>query len=165
MLGGIAWNFEFHIQTHITQSTKAMKSTIRNFQKFQKLFPNEDVCLEYVFKKTSSQKCDSCGEGKRYRVSGRKCYACSRCGKQLHPLSNTLFEKSSTPLTMWFYAIFIIAHSKRAISARDLEGHLGVTYKTAWRMLNGINKRTKTRGDETPVGTERFWSLLDEIVC
>ena len=81
----------------------------------------------------------------------------------MHPLSGTVFEKSSTPLTLWFYAIFIIAQSHSIISVKEFEQHLGVTYKTAWRMLNLIKKKVqKNKTNSLP--QEDFNSLLDRII-
>lgn len=114
-----------------------MKHTIRNFQNFQKQFPSDGACLDYIFINTG-RSCANCTRGQLYRVSGRKCYGCSVCGYQVHPLAGTIFEKSSTPLSLWFYAIYIMAQSKNTLSAKDLERHLGVTYKTAWRMCKQI---------------------------
>jgi transposase len=139
-----------------------VKATIRNYQNFQKLFPNEEACFEYVFKNSCNVKCNMCAAGKRYRVSSRKCYACSRCGKQIHPLANTIFEKSSTSLALWFYAVFIITHAEKPVSARELERHLGVTYKTAWRMLKNI--KTEMSSQERVRGADGFWMLLNHIV-
>jgi hypothetical protein len=56
----------------------------------------------------------------------------------LHPLADTIFRKTTTPLKDWFYAIYLFSVSKNGVSAKELERHLGVTYKTAWRMAKQI---------------------------
>jgi transposase-like protein len=53
-------------------------------------------------------------------------------------MANTIFEKSTTPLTYWFYAIFLFTKSKNGLSASELQRQIGVTYKTAFRMLHKI---------------------------
>ena len=96
-------------------------------QEFRKDFPDEKACLEYIFNRKYP---DIKGY---YYVKGRKCFANSK-GKQIHPIKGTVFEHSSTPLTLWFYAIYLFSSSRNGVSAKELQRQLGVTYKTAWRM-------------------------------
>ena len=84
-------------------------------------------------------KCRKCQEvTKHHRLNDRKAYSCQYCGTQVYPLAGTMFEKSSTPLKSWFYAMYIMASTRTRISAKQLERELGVTYKTAWRMFKQI---------------------------
>lgn len=105
-----------------------MKYTI---MQFQKEFPNDDVCLDFIFKKRfwSQEQFN-----KYYRVKGRKCFAHSETGQQIHPTSDTIFHKSRTSLVLWFFAIFLFSQSKNGVSAKELQRQLGVTYKCAYRM-------------------------------
>ncbi|MFA5010189.1 MAG: IS1595 family transposase [Patescibacteria group bacterium] len=114
-----------------------MKYTIRQFRAD---FPDEDTCLEYVFKKRFPEA------EQYYRVKGRKCWA-NPAGEQIHPLAGTIFAKSSTPLTLWFYAIYMFAQSKNGVAAKELERQLGVTYKCAWRMARQIRKLMSDDGE------------------
>lgn len=111
------------------------------YKDFKKEYPNDDACLEAVFQDRFGQVkfCPSCGaETKFYRVKKRQCYACKWCSYQLFPLAQTIFRKTTTPLTDWFYAIYLVSVAKNGISAAELQRHLGVTYKTAWRMHKQI---------------------------
>lgn len=120
---------------------------------FNKEFPDEDTCLDKVFEERYGdvKDCPSCGviNTKFYRVTGRKCYACMHCGYQLHPLAETIFHKSSTPLKSWFYAIYLFSVSKNGVAAKELERHLGVTYKTAHRMARQIRSLME---EQTQIG-------------
>jgi transposase-like protein len=113
-------------------------------KQFDSDFPNDDVCLNTIFQNRYGhvKTCPKCAviDTKFYRVKGRKCYACMHCGYQLHPLAKTIFHKSETPLTSWFYAIYLFSVSKNGVSAKEVERHLGVTYKTAHRMCRQIRK-------------------------
>lgn len=129
-----------------------MKYTIKDLRKE---FATEDKCLAYVFQ----QKHGSI-EG-YYRVSNRKCWAHKDTGHQIHPLAGTIFAKSSTPLILWFHAIFLFSSSKNGVSAKELQRQLGVTYKCAWRMAHEIRKLMTQDGpwltgtveaDETYIG-------------
>lgn len=52
----------------------------------------------------------------------------------------TIFENSSTPLTKWFYAIYLFATKNNRITYRELQKELSVTLKCAWRIGNDIRK-------------------------
>ena len=58
----------------------------------------------------------------------------------MHPAVGTLFEKSRTPLQLWFYAIYLFTTSRHRVSGKELERQLGVTYKCAYRMGQEIRK-------------------------
>ncbi len=105
-----------------------MKYTITQFKAE---FPDEATCLRYIFEKKYP------GLKGWYPVKGRKCFA-NAAGKQIHPVKGTIFEKSATPLTLWFYAIFLFSVSKNGVAAKELQRQLGVTYKCAWRMAKQI---------------------------
>lgn len=114
---------------------KTDKYTIKNLQQ---QFPSDDVCLDFLFDALHSREC-SCG-GTYSRVKGRKQYQCSKCRFQIAPTAGTIFHKSATPLTTWFYALFVFSNAKSGISAKELERQIGVTYKCAWRMLKQIRR-------------------------
>jgi len=52
----------------------------------------------------------------------------------LHPTVSTPFEKTRTPLQLWFYAIHLFTTTRHGVSGKELQRQLGVTYKTAWRV-------------------------------
>ncbi|MDG2003882.1 MAG: IS1595 family transposase, partial [Novosphingobium sp.] len=62
------------------------------------------------------------------------------CGHHLHPTVGTPFEKSRTPLQLWFYAIFLFTTTRNGVAAKELERQLGVTYKCAHRMAAKIRE-------------------------
>jgi len=110
-------------------------------KQFDREYPNDNVCLEAVFQARFGdlEFCPRCAaQTKFYKIKKRKAYACMHCAYQLHPLANTIFRKSSTSLKDWFFAIYLFGVSKNGVSAKELERHLGVTYKTAWRMAKQI---------------------------
>ncbi len=125
------------------------KYTIRDFQSE---FPNDDVCLEWLkdFLYPAGIECHICGKvTKHHKVKSRKSYSCDVCGHHVHPTAGTIYHKSSTPLTLWFYAIYLMSSTRCGISAKQLERELGVTYKTAWRMFKQI--RSMLQEDRSPL--------------
>lgn len=116
-----------------------MRFTVKQFNE---RFPTDDACLDYMFAQAygSMPACLKCGvvDPRYYRVRGRKCFECKDCGYQLHPLAGTIFHKSSTSLRDWFYVIYLFSVAKNGVSAKEVERHLGVTYKTAWRIAKQV---------------------------
>ena len=109
---------------------------------FLKKYGTSDKCLEAIFnlKYPHGAYCEQDKMVSRfYKISDRQVYQCS-CGYQIAPLAGTIFEKSSTPLQYWFYAIFIMSTTRSGVSAKQLQRELGVTYKTAWRMFQQVRK-------------------------
>ena len=53
-------------------------------------------------------------------------------------MKGTIFERSTTPLRLWFYAIYLMASTGSEISAAQLERELGVSYRTARRIRSRI---------------------------
>lgn len=114
-------------------------------EQFNEQFPNDDVCLESIKEMRhpgGMARCDSeqCKDAirKHHRVSGRTAYACDYCGKHIFPLAGTIFEKTSTSLRLWFYAMYQMGSTRCGISAKQIQRETGITYKTAWRMFRQI---------------------------
>lgn len=126
------------------------KETKYGLREFKAEFPDDDACLAFLFNTRHTKEC-SCG-GVYARLKGRKQYQCSKCRFQIAPMTGTIFEKSSSPLTLWFHAMFIFSNAKSGISAKEMERQLNVTYKTAWRILHLIRKSLK-QSDKQLKGT------------
>ncbi len=135
--------------------------------KFNADFPDEEACFDHITSLVYPDgiECRTCGEvRKHHKLTHRKALSCDQCGTHVYPLASTIFEKSTTPLKSWFYAMFLISSTRCGISAKQLERELGVTYKTAWRMFNQIRKLMgeqleafggEVEADETYVGGRR----------
>lgn len=114
------------------------KETKYGISSLKKDFPTDNACLEYLFDTLYDRTC-SCG-GTYSLMATRKQFQCSKCRKQIAPTVNTIFHKSSTPLTLWFHAIHVFSNAKSGISAKEMERQLEVTYKTAYRILKLIRE-------------------------
>lgn len=120
-----------------------------SFNQLRKNYGTHEQCLEAIkhLRFPDPLICDKCKTiQKFYRVKGRTAYACNNCGHHIFPLAGTIFEKTSTPLDLWFYAMFLITKTGAGISAKQLERELGVTYKTAWRMFKQIRMLMTDKG-------------------
>jgi transposase len=123
---------------------------------FNRDYPDDAACLERLRQRRypDGSACEKCGRAtKYYRDAGRQSYSCQWCGHHVHPTAGTIFEKTTTPLRLWFHAVYLMAQTRCGISAKQLERTLGVTYKTAWRMFNRIRSMLQDDGDKPLSGT------------
>lgn len=130
---------------------------------FRKQYPTDDVCLDKLFqvKYGKLKGCPSCGVvGVEFkRIPTRRCYQCVDCGHQLYPTQGTIFEKTRTPLTYWFYSIYLYTVTRNGVAAKELERQLGVTYKTAFRMAHQIRILLTNPSNEKLFGEV----MMDEV--
>ena len=111
------------------------------FMEFMKKYPTEKKVVEHYFaiRYPNGVECNHCKSPKVYqRKENIKLLDCNDCGNTFSPFKGTIFEKSSTNLVKWFYAIHLFLNGKKGISGLQLQREIGVTYKTAWRMLQQI---------------------------
>jgi len=53
----------------------------------------------------------------------------------------TAFHKTRRPLTLWFWAMYLMTTSKQGISAKELKRQLGLgSYQTAWAWLHKLRR-------------------------
>lgn len=117
------------------------------------IFTDKDAAREYLeaSRWADGVFCPHCGgtekckkmEGKKHRPG---LYQCGDCRKQFSVTVGTVFERSKVPLNKWLLATFLMASSKKGISAHQLHRTIGVTYKTAWFMFHRI--REAMRNDD-----------------
>jgi transposase len=152
---------------HNNRKPKMLPYTLKDFQR---QFPNDATCLEWLKNSLYPDGifCEACNAvTKHHRVKSRPSYSCDHCGHHVHPTADTIFHKSPTPLTTWFYAVYLMAQTRCGISAKQIQRETGVTYKTAWRMfkqirsmltdeksgpIGGFNRKVEM--DETYYGSE-----------
>ena len=118
-------------------------------------FPDDDTCLEHLFNVRFGQghECPKCERpAKWYRLASEQAYSCQWCGHHIHPMVGSIFEKSRTPLQLWFYAIFMFTTTRNGVAAKELQRQLGVTYKTAWRMAGLIREHMAAVDGDEPLG-------------
>jgi transposase len=123
---------------------------------FQCQFPNDAACLEWLrnYLYPDGIYCEKCeAVTKHHRVVSRPSYSCDHCGHHVHPTAGTIFHKSPTSLTTWFYAIYLMAQTRCGISAKQIQRETGVTYKTAWRMFKQIRSMLQEEPTKPMGGT------------
>ncbi len=121
-------------------------------------FATEAKCLDYLehMRWPNGVACVHCGvmnvstitrkAGKNKRARIYQCLE-KECGKQFSATSGTIFNDTHLPLTKWFLAIALICEAKKGMSAKQLERHLGVNYRTAWHLCHRIREAMQDGGD------------------
>lgn len=117
------------------------------FKQFQAQYPTDDACLLAIFKRKYGEIdcCPSCGVvSKMAKFEGRRAYACQE-GCHVYPCAGTIFAKSSTKLTLWSHAMYLMTATRNGVSAKELQRQLGVTYKCAFRMGHQLRELMSAR--------------------
>lgn len=126
---------------------------------FNEKFPTNGSILQHfrTIRYRNGLVCPHCGSTQkvRTRTDQPKLCNCNRCHNTFSIFTGTIFEKSSTDLTKWFYAVHLFMNAKKGISALQLQREIGTAYKTAWRMLKQIR---------TAMGNENLTKSFELIV-
>ncbi len=103
-------------------------------------FHDEDKCRRYLegLRWPDGLTCPRCGGKTISRITTRNQLDCDSCRYRFSVTAGTIFHDSHLPLWKWFVAVYLIAESKKGISANQLKRSLGVTYKTAWYLAHRI---------------------------
>jgi hypothetical protein len=77
-----------------------------------------------------------CGGGRTWLLKTKAFpYECAACGRQTSVTAGTIMHASKRPLTIWFWAAFLMATHSNGISALQLENQLGFGACRTARML------------------------------
>ena len=137
----------------------------KTLREFQAKFATEDGCQQYLAacRWPDGFVCPRCGNQRAYALLKLKRWQCIGCRHQVSLTAGTILHNTKTPLTVWFWAAYLMTTDKRGISALLLQRQLALErYETAWMMLHKFRRaminlaREPLRGevevDETWVG-------------
>lgn len=118
-------------------------------------FPDDEACADYLaWLRWGDYEfgCHLCGTlGHGWRRAGGMLWDCGACRKQSSVTSGTLFDKTRTPLSVWFRAAWVMTTETYGVSARNLQRTLGMgSYQTAWMMLHRY-RRAMVMPDRRPL--------------
>lgn len=109
---------------------------------FIKRYGSEEACEKALFASRWPQgwRCPECNceRSCTFYRQGRKYWKCYRCDHQTTLVSGTLFAATKLALTQWFLALYVLTQTKNSVSSLELMRHLGVCYRTAWRVKHKI---------------------------
>lgn len=99
--------------------------------------------------------CGKCGViGGDYPTKREGRYRCGQkeCRKDFTVTTGTVMESSHIKLNVWLMAFYLMASSKKGMSAHQLHRSLDVTYKTAWFLCHRIRLAMANGGLAGPMG-------------
>jgi transposase len=138
------------------------------FKQFQEEFPNDAACLKRIMEIQyggESTDCPVCNERTQFHpMHKRRAYACQECGHHIYPCADTIFHKSATKLTVWFFAMYLMTSTRHGIAAKEIERQTGVTYKCAWRICNELRKLMASADYYGPLGGTDKHVEIDETL-
>jgi transposase-like protein len=112
--------------------------------------------------------CPHCGNADATRITALKgeahrtgVYQCNECREQFTCTVGTVFERSKIPLTKWLAALFMLASSKKGVSAHQIHRMLGISYKSTWFMMHRLREAMRT-GGLAPMGGAGSIVEIDE---
>jgi len=101
-----------------------------NYKEFMKKFPYENSIIDYFIKIRYPGKvvCPYCNsENVVHRKDYPKLFQCNFCNNSFSVFKDTIFEKTTTDLQKWFFAIHLVLNAKKGISAKQLQSMENVT--------------------------------------
>jgi transposase-like protein len=126
----------------------------RSAGEFQSWFPTDADCLDYLewLRWPDGFSCPACG-GSGWRLGDGR-FECAGCGGRTSVTAGTIFDRTRTPLTVWFTACWMFATQKDGVSAQSLQRALDIgSYQTAWAMLGRLRSVLVRPGRDLLSGT------------
>jgi transposase-like protein len=127
----------------------------RSTGEFLSWFGTDDDCLDYLewLRWPGGFVCPDCGHAGGWRLGDGR-VKCGGCGSRTSVTAGTIFDKTRTPLTVWFHACWLFATAKDGISAQHLQRVLEISsYQTAWAMLHRLRSALVRPGRDRLSGT------------
>lgn len=117
-----------------------MKAAECSFYEWQQRFETEERCLQHLasLRWPEGFQCPHCGHDQGYFTASRGHYECAACHRQSSVTAGTLFHATKLPLLKWLWAIYWVAADKGSISALRLSKLIGVTWRSAFRLLSKL---------------------------
>ncbi len=138
----------------------------RSTGEFGAWFATDADCLDYIewLRWPEGFVCPRCAHRGGWRMGNGK-FRCGGCKVGTSATAGTIFDRTRTPLSVWFMACWLFATQKDGVSAQSLQRSLEIgSYQTAWAMLHRLRSvlirpgRERLTGrvevDETFIGGE-----------
>ena len=125
-----------------------MEDYPRKIMELESRFSTEEACRDYLasLRWPNGFVCPRCAHTTAWE-KGDGLRECTKCLFKASVTSGTIFDRSRTPLPVWFRAIWWVVTQKNGASALGLQRILGLgSYETAWTWLHKIRHAMVTPG-------------------
>ena len=115
----------------------------KTLREFQSKFASDEACQQYLAacRWPDGFVCPRCGGHRAYELVKLRRWQCVGCRQQVSLTAGTILHNTKTPLTVWFWAAYLMTTDKRGVSALLLQRQLGLRrYETAWMMLHKFRR-------------------------
>ena len=124
---------------------------------FQRLFSDERVCVNYMVRVRwpAGFICPMCGgQEAPLRLSMRpRVLRCSICHRETSVTAGTVMHRSHSPLSVWFWAAYLVTSLTPGMSAVQFQRQLGLSrYETAFQILHKL-RAAMVRPHRDRIGT------------
>ena len=134
---------------------------------FMKMFPDDAACAEYLesLRWRDGFRCPKCSNtAVPTRIAKPGVLRCKACKRDISLMAGTVMERTHMPLSIWFWAAYLVATPTPGMSAVQLQRQLGIkSYETAFQILHKLRSsmavtsgrigvKTHVEVDETWVG-------------
>ncbi len=110
---------------------------------FQREFASEEACQGYLAdcRWPHGFVCPRCGNRRAYELVRQRRRQCAGWRYQVSLTAGTILHNTKTPLTVWFWAAYLMTTDKRGISALLLQRQLALPgYEEAWMLLHKFRR-------------------------
>ena len=116
----------------------------RSLIEFQHRFADERACADYLAaaRWPNGFHCPACGHAKGWELTTKPfTWECAGCRRQTSVTAGTVMHGSKLALTVWFWAVYLMATHSNGISALQLQKQLGLgSYKSAWLLAAKLRR-------------------------
>lgn len=132
------------------------------------LFPDDAACAAYLemIRWPEGFVCQYCkwhGEPSRFPNRASVVLRCRHCKRDTSLTANTVMQRTHTPISIWFWAAYLVSSQTPGMSAGQFQRQLGLKrYETAFQILHKLRvamvrpDRDRIGGD-FPVEVDETW--------
>jgi hypothetical protein len=128
----------------------------RSLIEFQQRFADEAACAAYLREARwpGGFVCPACGGARGWALATKAwTHECAACHRQTSVTAGTVMHGSKLPLTVWFWAAYLMATHSNGISALQVQKQLGLgSYRTAWMLCAKLRRAMVAPGRDPLTG-------------